>query len=52
MTTDAPLTPPPRWLVWLTTISATLAVLSLLALLWSRWGLVAVMMTDFLQYCF
>lgn len=44
--------PPPRWLVRLTTVSATLAVLAFLALIWGRWGLVVVLMSDFIKYCF
>jgi len=52
MTTDAPLPPPPRWLVRLTAVSASLAVLALLALLWGRWGMVALLMSDVAKYCF
>ena len=44
--------PPPRWLVRLTTFSVTLAVLAFLALIWGRWGLVVVLMSDFIKYCF
>ena len=52
MTTDAHYAPPPRWLVRLTVISAWLAVLALLALLWKRWGLLVVLGSDFVKYCF
>lgn len=44
--------PPPRWLVRLATVSAALAVLAFLALIWARWGLVVVLMSDFIKYCF
>ena len=33
-------------------VAASLAVLALLALLWARWGLVVVLMSDFIKYCF
>ena len=42
----------PTWLVRLTIVSAVLALLAAMALVWSRWGLVAVMAKDFVQYCF
>ena len=44
--------PPPRWLLHLTAVSVSLAVLALLALMWARWGLVVVLMSDFIKYCF
>jgi len=44
--------PPPRWLIRLTAVSVSLAVLSLLALLWARWGMVVVLASDFVKYCF
>ena len=44
--------PPPRWLVRLSIGSAVMAVLAFGALLWSKWGLVVVITTDVLKYCF
>ena len=44
--------PPPQWLVRLCLVSAVLAVLALSALLWSKWGLVVVITTDVMKYCF
>lgn len=44
--------PPPRWLLRLTAVSVSLAVLSLLALIWARWGLVVVLTSEFIKYCF
>jgi hypothetical protein len=44
--------PPPLWLLRLTAVSVSLAVLSLLALLWARWGMVVVLASDFVKYCF
>lgn len=52
MATDQITPPPPRWLVRLTTVSVALAVLAGLALLWGRWGLIVVLMSDFIKYCF
>jgi hypothetical protein len=52
MTTETDYAPPPRWLVRLTVISVWLAVLALLALIWHRWGLLVVLGSDFLKYCF
>lgn len=42
----------PIWLVRLTAVSVSLAVLALLALIWGRWGLVVVLMSEFIKYCF
>jgi hypothetical protein len=44
--------PPPRWLLRLTAVSVSLAVLALLALMWARWGLVVVLMSGLIKYCF
>jgi hypothetical protein len=44
--------PPPQWLVRLSLVSAVMAMLALGALLWSKWGLVVVITTDVLRYCF
>lgn len=52
MSTEQITPPPPRWLVRLTATSVFLAVLALLALLWGRWGMVVVLMSDFIKYCF
>lgn len=52
MTTDSPLPPPPRWLVRLTVISVWLAVLAFLALIWHRWGVLVMLGSDFVKYCF
>jgi hypothetical protein len=45
-------TAPPLWLLRLTAVSVSLAVPSLLALLWARWGMVVVLASDFVKYCF
>jgi len=52
MATDQVTPPAPRWLVRLTIVSVMLAVLALLALIWGRWGLLVVLMSDFIKYCF
>jgi hypothetical protein len=52
MRAPSPASPPPRWLLRLTAVSVALAVLALLALLWGRWGMVVVLMSDFIKYCF
>lgn len=52
MTTDSETSPPPRWLVHVTVVSGWMAVLALLALLWQRWGLLVVLGSDFIKYCF
>lgn len=44
--------PPPCWLVRLSIVSGILAVFALGALLWSKWGLLVVITTDALRYCF
>jgi hypothetical protein len=52
MTTDTASSPTPRWLVRLTVVSVWCAVLALLALLWHRWGILVVLGSDFIKYCF
>lgn len=52
MSTTEHTPPPPRWLVRLSLTSGVMAVLALAALLWSKWGLVVVITTDVLKYCF
>jgi hypothetical protein len=52
MADDTEMPPPPRWLVRLTIVSAWLAILAFLALIWHRWGLLVVLASDFVKYCF
>lgn len=52
MSVDTETPPPPRWLVRLAVVSVWLAVLALLALIWKRWGLLVVLGSDFVKYCF
>jgi hypothetical protein len=52
MSAESETPPPPRWLVRLAVVSAWLAVLALLALIWKRWGLLVVLGSDFVKYCF
>ena len=52
MSAETETPPPPRWLVRLTVVSVWLAVLALLALIWKRWGMLVVLTSDFIKYCF
>jgi len=52
MSTETETPPPPRWLVRLAVVSVWCAVLALLALIWHRWGLLVVLGSDFIKYCF
>lgn len=52
MADETDMSPAPRWLVRLTILSVWLAVLAFLALIWHRWGLLVVLASDFVKYCF